>query len=205
MNLQIQLAKSEDIEKILELQSSSLKLMSPDYTPRQIESLVRTQASGRLMLDEIVFLAYYNNEIVGFACLTVNCSQLSGLYIHPDFIRRGIGTQLLKFLEKTAVEKECKTISIISSLTAANFYQARGYQVIRQSGFFSEPNTWIPCIILEKRLLPVSKKQIFKQQANNFYYWLQSVWWLRFIRLIILCLIGFLLPLIISLLVSLLP
>ncbi|HEY9637998.1 MAG TPA: GNAT family N-acetyltransferase [Coleofasciculaceae cyanobacterium] len=201
MNLQIRLAKSEDIEKIIELQSSSIRLMSLDYNPRQIESLVRSQASARLMPDEIVFLACYENEIVGLACLIVDYSLLSGLYVHPNFIRQGIGTQLLDILEKTAIEKECKAIYIISSLTAANFYQAKGYQVIRQSGFFSEPNTWIPCINLEKRLLSVTEIQGLKQQINYFHYWIKPFF--GFIRLITLCLIGLLLPLIISLLVSL--
>lgn len=200
MNLQISLAKSEDIEKILELQSSSIKLMSPDYNPRQIESLVKGQASVRLMSDEIVFLASYNNEIVGFACLTIDDSQLSGLYIHPNFIRRGIGTQLLETLEQTAREKECEAIFIMSSLTAANFYQAKGYQVIRQSGFFSEPNIWIPCINLEKRLIIGTK--FSKIHLDYFHNYPKHFW--GFIRLIVICLIGLLLPLIISLIVSLL-
>ena len=112
MNLQFRLANSEDIEKILKLQSSSIKLMSPDYTPRQIESLVRSQTSARLRYNEIVFLASYKDELVGFACLINNSFQfggfqIGGLYVHPNFIRQGIGTQLLEVIERTAIEKGC--------------------------------------------------------------------------------------------------
>jgi putative acetyltransferase len=191
MNLQFRLAKSEDIEKVLELQSSSIRLMSPDYNPRQIESLVKSQTSARFHHNEILFLASYKDELVGFACLINNSFQIGGLYVHPNFLRQGIGTQLLEVIEKTAIEKGCQAISVLSSLTAINFYKARGYQGIRQSGFFSEQDVWIPCLLLNKSLIPVTKPENFRQRINFFYFRLKPFF--PTIRLMILCVIGTLL------------
>ena len=201
MNLQFRLAKSEDIKKLLELQSSSIRLMSADYTPRQIESLVRSQTLARYGSHEIVFLASYKDELVGFACLINNYFQIGGLYVHPNFIRQGIGTQLLEFIEKTAIDKGCKVISVMSSLTAINFYKARGYQEIRQSGFVSELNVWIPCLILKKTLIPVTKTEDFRQRITFFYSRLKPFF--PTLRLMILCMIGTLLARLISLLINL--
>jgi putative acetyltransferase len=182
--------------------------MSPDYNPRQIESLVKSQTLARLRYDEIVFLASYKDELVGFACLINNFFQfggfqISGVYVHPSFLRQGIGTQLLEVIEKTAIEKGCQVISVLSSLTAINFYKARGYQVIRQSGFFSELNVWIPCLILKKSLIPVIKPGNFRQRINFFYFRLKPFF--PTIKLMILCIIGTLLARLISLLINLLP
>ncbi len=201
MNFQIRLAQSEDLERIIELQSRSIRLMSADYNPRQIEALVRSQASARLSYDEISFLAFYNDELVGFACLIDNSFQVGGVYVHPNFTRQGIGTQLLEVIEKTASQKGCKVIQVMSSLTAVNFYQARGYQVIRQSGFFSEFSTWIPCIILKKYLVPLTKGENSRQRINYFYSWLKLL--MPTIKLIIFFLIGTLLASIILRLIEL--
>lgn len=152
MNLQIRLAKSFDIERIIELQSNSIRSLSTDYEPSEIESLVISQARARLTYDEIVVLAFDKDELVGFACLVVNYSLISGLYVHPNFIRQGIGTHLLDFINNTALEKGCELIDVYSSVTAVNFYQARGFKVISFSGFFTEDNIWIPCTYMTKNL-----------------------------------------------------
>jgi putative acetyltransferase len=220
MNLQFRLAKSEDIEKVLELQSSSIQLMSADYNPRQIETLVRSQTSARLYTNEKVFLASYKDELVGFACLIDNSFEfggflIGGVYVHPNFLRQGIGTQLLEVIEKTAIEKGCKVLPVMSSLTASNFYKARGYQVIRQSDRYFEVGVRISCLILKKSLIPkksvilkkssipVTKPENFRQRINFFYSRLKPFF--PAISLMILCMIGILLVQLISLLKNLLP
>lgn len=202
MNFQIRLSKPEDSEKILELQASSLKILSSSYTPTQIKSLIRSQALVRFE-GEIGVVAEYQNNIVGFAALLIQSSQIAGVYVHPDFIRQGIGTQLLETIEKIAIDKGSKATHVISSLDSVNFYQAAGYKIIRESGFYSEEEIWVPCVNLEKQLIGISRtKRIYR-------YILFLVSKLRpifsFISFIVIAaLMAALLPLIISLIVSLL-
>lgn len=202
MNFQIRLSKPEDSEKILELQASSLKILSSSYTPTQIKSLIRSQALVRFE-GEIGVVAEYQNNIVGFAALLIQSSQIAGVYVHPDFIRQGIGTQLLETIEKIAIDKGSKATHVISSLDSVNFYQAAGYKIIRESGFYSEEEIWVPCVNLEKQLISISRtKRIYR-------YILFLVSKLRpifsFISFIVIAaLMAALLPLIISLIVSLL-
>lgn len=160
IDVQISLASSEDGEKILELQEHSLRLLaSKDYNASQIESLIRGQKSARLKYDEIVFVAYFQSKVVGFAALLVHQPTISAIFVHPDFVHQGIGTRLLKAIENAAIAKKCRTIHVMSSLSAVNFYLKMGYTKTFRSGFWEEGKTWIPCVNLQKQLIPLSKKE----------------------------------------------
>jgi len=160
MNVQIYLAKPEDLEKILELQASSLKLLaSKEYNARQIESLIRSQKSARSKYKEIVFVAYFHSKLVGFASLSVNTPTINAIFVHPAFKRLGIGTRLLETIEHTAIEKNYRTIYVMSSLSAVDFYRAMGYEKTHKSGFWSESKTWIPCVNMQKQLIPLTQRE----------------------------------------------
>ncbi|MCU0542568.1 MAG: hypothetical protein MUE44_10290 [Oscillatoriaceae cyanobacterium Prado104] len=57
----------EDTDKIIEIQTISLRTLSASYNSTQIESLVRSQASYRFLRDEIIVVAEHQNEIDGAA------------------------------------------------------------------------------------------------------------------------------------------
>jgi putative acetyltransferase len=160
MNVQIYLAKSEDLESILELQASSLKLLaSKEYNARQIESLIRGQKTARSKYNEILFVAYFGSKLVGFASLLAYTPTIGAMFVHPDFTRLGIGTRLLETIENTAIEKNYRTIYVMSSLSAADFYRAMGYKKTHKSGFWSESKTWIPCVSMQKQLIPLTQRE----------------------------------------------
>lgn len=175
MDFQIRLSKPEESEKILELQANSLRSLSPSYTSTQIESLVRSQALARLDKDEIGIVAEYQNNIVGFASFLVKSSLITAMYVHPDFIRQGIGTQLLDTVQEIAIDKGNKVARVISSLDAVKFYQAAGYKIIRKSGFYSEEKKWIPCIILQNELVSISNTQRIYIYVDLLISWLKSI------------------------------
>ncbi|MEB3343608.1 GNAT family N-acetyltransferase [Okeania sp.] len=106
-----------------------------DYQRLQIESLVREQALLRFK-KEVVFLAIYNENIVGFSSIHIYQPVINSLFVSPKFTWQGIGTRLLKTLEKIAIYKKHKFIYVTSSLTAK--MSNRGYEIIRESGFYSE-------------------------------------------------------------------
>lgn len=168
MNLQIRLSKPEDLNSILKLQADSLKALSPCYNSSQVESLIKSQAFARGCLDEIVFVAEQNSKIVGFSCLNLKDSRIGGIFVHPNFIRQGIGTNLLNAIEKVAIKNECKVIDVMSSLAAVKFYQANGYQIIRESGFFSDGLVWVSCVNLSKKIME-------QTELEEFCLWLKRI------------------------------
>ncbi len=160
MDISIRLAKITEKEKIIDLQTESLRTLSSKYykTP-QIESLVRGQALLRFK-EEIVCVATYDETIVGFSSIHVDNPEIYSLFVAPKFTRQGIGTRLLQTLEKIAIHKKHKFIYVTSSLTAKNFYTNRGYQKIRESGFYSEGKIWVNTVLMKKKLISSGKKAV---------------------------------------------
>lgn len=152
MDIQIRLARPEDLDRVIELQTQALEILSSaNYNAQQIQALVTGQAAWRGR-DEVIFLAEFAGELVGFSGLSTQRPQITAVYTHPQFARQGIGTQILQALEAAATEKRYPSIWVISSLTAVAFYQARGYKLLRKTGFRAEGGEWIDCVVLDKQL-----------------------------------------------------
>ncbi|TAE58888.1 MAG: GNAT family N-acetyltransferase [Nostocales cyanobacterium] len=165
INIEISLAKSEDFENILALQEISLRLLiSKEYNSQQIESLIRDQRLARTRLDEIIFLAHSGSQLVGFAALLRHTPEIGAVFVHPDFIRQGIGTNLLKAVENKAIENKYKTIYVMSSLSAVNFYRSLGYERIQKSGFYSEGKIWVSSVNMKKQLIPMTTREILTRK-----------------------------------------
>jgi len=175
MDIQIRLAKSEDSEEILELQANSLRILSSqDYNQRQIESLIRSQKSGRF-INEIIFVAECSKRLVGFASLLVDAPSINAMFVHPDFVRQGIGTKLITAIESAAIEKKYKELYVNSSLSAVKFYQANGYEVIGKLGFRSENKTWIPCMMMRKQIIPLTEREKWIRRITSLVFYLVEI------------------------------
>ena len=55
-------------------------------------------------------------------------SILLTIYVLPELIRNGIGTEIIRTLERDAFSLRAKRIEIPSSVTAVNFYRKLGYK-----------------------------------------------------------------------------
>lgn len=176
MNIQICSTQSDKLtesfvrKELIDLQSSSLRLLSTHYTPIQLEQLIREEARARFIQEEKIVLASDNDQLIGFGCLVAeSCktpvSSLSGLYVHPNFIRQGIGTSLLDFISKTARENGSVIIYLYSLPTAVNFYQKRGFQVDYQAHEVTPDKVNSPCTVMYKYLI---KNANFEARNINF-------------------------------------
>ena len=121
-------------------------------------------------------MAEGNNRLVGFASLCIDRPQIAGMFVHPDFVRQGIGTRLIKEIESVAIEKGYKTLDVMSSLSAVKFYQANGYEVIGKLGFWSENKTWIPCRNMHKQLIPLTEREKWTRRITLFVIYLVIFW-----------------------------
>jgi predicted GNAT family acetyltransferase len=112
----LRLAQEQEIEAIIDLQTSAL--LNPHsnfrkYSRKQVDSLVKGQAQMRRLYSQyshsetIVVAEDYNRDLAGFACLS-NYNKINGVYVHPDLMRRGIGTQLLTEIERIVINRQIK-------------------------------------------------------------------------------------------------
>jgi putative acetyltransferase len=132
--MMIRPAKIDDAQAICALHERSImQLCANDYTPEQI----RAWSSGPperfvKIINQSPYMAVFEtaNQIAGFVTLKPDLS-IWQLYIDPDFIGRGIGSNLLETALDFATSTNMREISTKSSLTAQRFYERHGFKAIR--------------------------------------------------------------------------
>ena len=156
MNVLIRRAISEDVEEIASIFVSCVKTLNvKDYTNEQIEIMV-TFCDAQSYLEEIkrgnIFVAE-TRSIVGFGSLSESRGHVDDLYVHPNYIRQGIGTLLLRTLERVALAKQRSQLSVMASLTARPFYLSRGFKYVGDSQILdAATGIEIPAIDMVKML-----------------------------------------------------
>jgi GNAT superfamily N-acetyltransferase len=167
MEINIRLAKPEELEQLIDLQT--LAILNPHsnyrkYDYQQIDALIRGQANARrkCTLLETILVAEdcSDKSLVGFAAIGDYTPKIHGVYIHPNVMNQGIGTKLLTTIEKLSIEKNIKVLLVKSSIESVDFYKINGYAVQVKAGFLAGW-IWIPCKLLKKELLPLTFSEKF--------------------------------------------
>ena len=150
--MKIKTAALEDCKKISTLLRNSFKkINSKDYSPRHINAWVKFDSPKRIA-EKINnkglrnFLAIKHNQTIGFLSLSTQLGSLESLYINPDNIGQGIGSELLSFAESIIKSYDKKEVKLKASKTAVNFYKKKGYK--------ETENTFTK---IEGEIIPVTK------------------------------------------------
>jgi GNAT superfamily N-acetyltransferase len=174
MEITIRPAKIQDLAAIIEIQTQAISNL-PDrfrkYDRQQIESLVAGQVALRktYFRDETTLVAEnQDRKPIGF----ISWSQplffqpsITGLFVHPSFMNRGVGGKLIEELDVLAIERRVRKLWVMASLESVDFYKLHGYQFKREIGFFSQGSAWIPCELLEKEFMPSTPVQSVATQT----------------------------------------
>ncbi len=135
--MRIRNARIEDAKEIVSFNKQTIRRVNAkDYPKEVIEKWSRALnvVHFRKRFKEgnrKVFVAVEGKQLVGFVAVNLEKLSIRALYVHPDFIGRGIGKKLLKkgedFLRRQGVKKSV----IHCSLTAIPFYESQGYKKVR--------------------------------------------------------------------------
>ena len=77
--------------------------------------------------DAQLWIAESDGRAVGWIALRGN--YIDGLYTHPHFAGRGVGSGLLAFAESFLKERGIEVVRLDSSVNAEEFYLHRGYEL----------------------------------------------------------------------------
>ena len=185
MDIQIRLARQEDIAALASLISESARtLQAAYYTSEQIEGALGTVfgVDSQLIQDETYFIAENMHQIIGCGgwskrktlyggdegkkaeedrLLDPSCdsAKIRAFFVHSEWARRGIGSQIMKQCEAAALEAGFNTIEIIATLAGEPLYRRFGYNV-SQKFEISLPN---------KSVLPVVRmvKNFAETHSND--------------------------------------
>ena len=100
------------------------------WTPQRIIKKIKDKNTN-------VVVAVEGNHVVGFAVMGYleNEAHLDLFGVGPDYQRKGVGTKLIAWVEKTALVSGIGIIYLETRLkneTGRKFYQKLGYKVIRK-------------------------------------------------------------------------
>ncbi len=146
MNIEIREATKMDIELILNLMENYYSY--EDLAFKKNDS--RKALIDLLSNDDYGFvdLVIINNDVVGYICVTFGFSLeyfgrdciIDEIYIVPESRRKGIGSHVLKQLEKQLIDKGVKAIHLevfSKNKQAYHFFLKNGF-VVHESSFLSK-------------------------------------------------------------------
>ena len=96
-------------------------------TTQDVEA-VRSNPDGEYRL-----VAEIDCRLVGIGCIVAEQNELRACYVAPSASRRGVGSALLREIERAAREQGSTFLEVESSLTAEPFYSSNGY-IVRERG-----------------------------------------------------------------------
>ncbi|MFI3326752.1 MAG: GNAT family N-acetyltransferase [Clostridia bacterium] len=129
--------KSNHIDEVAQLFYNTVhSVNSKDYS----EDELNAWASGTInktvwnnsFLEHNSIIATENELIVGFGDMSIS-GYLDRLYVHKDYQRQGIATDILNKLEKTLEKIGVTKFTTYASITAKPFFEAMGYVVIQKN------------------------------------------------------------------------
>ncbi|MHA1688708.1 MAG: GNAT family N-acetyltransferase [Promethearchaeota archaeon] len=110
------------------------EINSKDYSQEIIKRLCEQYTSDHLIKltkEYHFFVMVIKDKIVGTIILKDNL--ISTLFVHPEFMKRGIGRKLMVKAETMARKNHVKNLQLFSSLTAKDFYLKLGYKLIEKN------------------------------------------------------------------------
>lgn len=118
------------------------------------------EAIRKNIMDSEVYVILSDDNVVGTVTVTNNKSiyfddnipaiYISKFAIHPEYFGQGIGSEMIKWLEKLAVKRNIKTIRLdvyVKSEKAIVFYQHRGFEIMDE-----KPTRNFSVYCMEKKL-----------------------------------------------------
>jgi len=133
-----------------------LRLGTAAYSVAETESWCAdlvAEGYGRAMADEgEIFLVAVDatDRVVGFC--SHRDDEIMALYVHPDWTRRGIASDLLRRAE-AAIEKEGhEAVRLDAALVARSFYERHGYRVVESKDWQSRGGLVIEVLFMTKPL-----------------------------------------------------
>ena len=138
MNFRIEKSDISDAENILKIQKSAYQIEAKRYNNYEITPLKQTlEELKNQYKNHIILKAISDNEIIG----TVRAYEESGtcyvgrLAVHPDMQNQGLGTALMREIEKLYNPKRYELFVGSKSDNNLHLYQKLGYNVYEKNRY----------------------------------------------------------------------
>jgi putative acetyltransferase len=152
--------RPEDARAFLEVHHAAVRRLAADSYPLDVieawAPLPITEEHVRFVRSnadrEFRLVAELNREIIGIGCLLAQTYELRACYVSPTATRRGVGSAILREIERVAYDRGATRLGADSSLNAEPFYRSNGYGVRGRSEHILSNGVRMACIRMQKDL-----------------------------------------------------
>jgi putative acetyltransferase len=132
--------RPDEHRTFLELHARSIRgLAAAHYPAEVIDAWTVPITDGDLQAfaenrhQEIRLMAEIDGAPAGLGALVVESSELRACYVVPEAARRGVGTAIVREIERLARQHGLAALELLSSLNAEPFYRSLGYQALERT------------------------------------------------------------------------
>ena len=132
--MKIQILKNSQIPQLTKMIRQTCRKSFKLFYPKEwIATTISRQTTKRIREKAKTmhfYVAVHNNQILGCAAIGQTSADTSGIYsffIKTEYQGKGIGTKLLKALQKDEFWLNAQSIEVSSSLNAIPFYVKNGF------------------------------------------------------------------------------
>jgi putative acetyltransferase len=160
MPIKLREMRPEDARRFLEVHRAAVRgIAAKDYPTEVIEDWaglpVTEQSIERFLSnpdDEIRLVAETDGVIVGIGCLVAAQCELRACYVAPQAARSGVGSALVREIERIARSRGLTYLEMDSSVTAEPFYLYHGYTSLERGEHVLGSGRRMACVKMKKLL-----------------------------------------------------
>ena len=152
--MRIRLSKPDDAAALARLHRGTIRSINAQhYTQAQI-AVWSGRTNARRFRDShtvaVRYVAVEADKIIGFVDFKKEDSETFwGLYVHKDFLGRGVGSALMRKAQQVAIAMGARKFKLEATITAKAFYERMGFTVLKKAKHRIEDQD-LPVYVMQK-------------------------------------------------------
>lgn len=169
MDVEVREAVPADAAAVRAVHVAAIEGLGPEaYTDEQVEAWAAgcesADYAGTIASETVEFVVAVDadGDVVAFGSLRTEPpggyeaavdGEVTGVYVHPDVARRGVGSAVYADLERRAAAAGLEALGLTASLNAVPFYESHGYRRVRERSheFSAGESTGVEGTVVEMR------------------------------------------------------
>ncbi len=151
-------AVEDDAEPLHRIFKTSVQQLAKNhYSPEQITAW----SSRRKPKDYLpairlhkVWIADVDRKPAGYVQLEIQTGEVQAVFVSPEYARKGVGTELMLFMEQVARKTGLTLLFLRASLNAVPFYQKLGYLETEKIVHRTDDGMEFDCVNMHKAISP---------------------------------------------------
>jgi len=103
-------------------------------------------------VEERFLVATVDDHVAGTGMIDLDTGKIDAIFVHPAYMKRGIGAAMMQHLETLARAHGLRELKLDSTLNAAPFYRALGFEGDEIAQYHSPRGLTMDCVPMTKRL-----------------------------------------------------